>query len=352
MSESSVDDVAPTPTLTFTLEAQRQFNAFSAGIVQRSALEFVRETPSYFSPKPPQQPGIAGVPFFTSVKSKTVFELQKGRAKAVVAQMGPYKPPSEFSFREEAPASGGGVNNVTAQRQAAAIERDIAELQTQLERPLKSTQKYALKQQLAKKKAALLRLKADFNCDFGSESIQELRKKTAINQEGLFDEEALEPGDQVLVHFPGTSECWRGPFSVVRRINASVFTVHSAEYGKMDVETSRLQDMRIRVPPPSANVTDKHFVRNVGRATAKDAVMALAKANNAARDPYKPPSQYDFVDYDADGVIREKQRRMGETTGDGVGSRSRPVLEAQPAEVQAEARRRRFAETQRKQTKY
>jgi hypothetical protein len=361
-STTNNGDAAAAPT--FTLEAQRKYNAFNAGIVKRSALEFVKEGPTYFRPKSPEKPGIAGVPFFTSFKPQSAWELQKARARAAVDQMGDYKPPSHFDFRQAAADAAPAFKHLHVTPAAAVLERELGELRGQLKGNLTSTQKHALRQRIAKKQAALAKERADFSCAFGTESLQTLKKKIAVNQEGLFDEESLEPGDTVLVHFPGTSECWRGPFVVVRRINASLFTLRSDEYGEMDAETSRLQDMRIKAKPPSKNVTDKHFVRNVGRSTAKDAVIELAKANNAARDPYAPPSAYEFVQYDTEEVAAKK--RLGQTQGESPGGRSSSApgsgsmkrqqqqpaqhLEPQPAEEEAEERRRRFTETQRKAT--
>ena len=345
-------DAAAAPT--FTLEAQRKYNAFNAGIVKRSALEFVKEGPTYFRPKSPEKSGIAGVPFYTSFKPQSAWELQKARARAAVDQMGDYKPPSQFDFRQAAADAAPVTKHLHVTPAAAVLERELGELQAELKPTLTSTQKHGLRQRIAKKKAALAKERADFSCAFGTESVQTLKKKIAVNQEGLFDEEALEPGDRVLVHFPGTSECWRGPFAVVRRINASLFTVRSDEYGEMDVETPRLQDMRIKAKPPSKNVTDKHFVRNVGRSTAKDAVIELAKANNTARDPCAPPSAYEFVQYDTEEVAAMKRlgKPQTQTPGRSSSARKQPVqhLEPQPAEEEAEARRRRFTETQRKAT--
>eukprot|EP00750_Incisomonas_marina_P004342 INCI13462.10.p2 GENE.INCI13462.10~~INCI13462.10.p2 ORF type:complete len:453 (-),score=99.11 INCI13462.10:1934-3214(-) len=345
-SSSSVPSSAPTPV--FTLEAQRKFNAFNAGLVHRSALEVRREPPAYFKPKAPEKPGIVGVPFYTSFKAQSVSELQKERAKAAVQQMGDYHPPSQFNYRassEELGNKARGGRQPTAR--AVQLEQQLRALEEELQQKaatLSATQRYGLKQRVAKTRAALVRESADFSCSFGTESIQALRRKTAVNQEGLFDEAALEPGDRVLVHFPGTSECWRGPFVVVRRINASLFTVRdeAGDAGQLDVETSRLQDMRIRAKPPSAQVTDKHFVRNVGRATARDAVLELARNNNAGRDPYQPPSSYEYVEYEPEQTIRERRDRAR-------GRGASPLLDPLPAEKEAEARRARFNETQRKQ---
>ena len=328
----SHDDGAGAPT--FTLASQRKFNAFNAGLVKRSALHFAKEPPSYSSPKPPEQVGIAGVPFYTSFKSRSVSELQKERATAAVQQMGSYKPPSEFSFREEQDFT---VNRETTR--ADTLRREIQELEARDTSTMSSTQKYGLKQTLKRKKAALVKESADFSCKFGLDSIQALKKKVAINQDGIFDEKTLQPGDQVLVHFPSELECWKGPFTVVNRVNACLFTVRSQEFGQHTVDVARLQDMRMRsktVPPTEGK---KHFVLNVGRSTAKDVVVGLAKEAGSNRGPYNPPSAYNFVEYESDAAAF--QRLNGSTT-------TKAELELTEAEKSAEERRKRFNETKRK----
>ena len=331
------------PTPTFTLEAQRKYNAFNAGIVKRSALEFIKDGPSYFKPKSPETVGIVGVPFYTSFKSQSVSELHKARAKAAVQQMGPYKPPSEFSFRQEDTA-GSPSRGPSLTPKAAQLQKELDTLQAQMNPTMKSTQKYALKQKIAKTKAALVREKAEFSCQFAVESNQTLKKKTAVNQEGLFDDTALGAGDRVLVHFPGHTECWQGPFVVVKRINATLFTVRSDEFGEMDVDVARLQDMRLGQPPPPKPGADKgHFVRNVGRTTVKDVVLDLAKAAGAERTPYMPPSSYEYVEYDSERAIQQRRQKSS-------GQAASKQLDPLPIELEREARRARFNETKRKAT--
>ena len=265
-------------TPVFTLEAQRKFNAFNSGLVKRSALEFVREGPTYFQPKGPKQVGHAGVPFLTSFRSKPVSELQRERAKAAVSQMGDYAPPAQFNYRQSAEEIA-GVSHST--HRAAKLKKQLATLEAQDAANLSSTQKYALKEKIRKKKAEITREDADFSCQFGLESNQELRRKLAVEQQGLFDDTGLEPGDRVLVHFTRDGECWRGPYEVVRRLNATTFRVKSDQWGTIDVDGHRLQDARVAHEPPPPPLK-KEFVLAVGRTTAKDVVIGLAKAAGAA----------------------------------------------------------------------
>jgi hypothetical protein len=172
----------------------------------------------------------------------------------------------------------------------------------------------------------------------------------AAAQEGLFDEEALEPGDSVLVHFPGEVECWRGPFVVMKRINACSFRVRSDQYGEMVVDTARLQELskqqqQQRQKQQQQQQAGKgHFVLNVGRSTAKDVVVALAKEAGSERDPYKSSASHEFVDRESDDAIR-RARRSGGSGGGGSG-----MLEPQQAEKEADEKRRQLLQTKRKAT--